>query len=79
MKFTVDTTNKTITIHNSFKFEELERLRRLLPLDWLEYTLNIENYTYTQNPVIWTYGTNTGDQLPPTFTTSGQYKMNFDN
>jgi hypothetical protein len=41
MKFTINTDNKTIEIHGSFKFEELEIVKNLLPKEWRDFEIGL--------------------------------------
>ena len=39
MKFTIDTTNKTIQIIGSFTYKDFEKMRNsLIPTEWADYT-----------------------------------------
>lgn len=84
MKFTIDTVQKTLTIHGSFKFEDLQDVRRGLSPNWLDYTINVEPVTYwttypASDPYRITVGS-TGTITIADFTTtsSGQTKLNFE-
>lgn len=60
MKFTINTTAKTITIHSSFKFEDLGVLRAQLPDEWWGFTIAVEPVTYYY-PSVWYPPTINGD------------------
>lgn len=76
MKFTVDTTEKTITYYGSIKFEDVGNLRATLPRDWWGYTLVIEpNLSYTFPGNQWPVNT---EPLPlfPTYPPTITYTSN---
>lgn len=56
MKFTVDTDAKRITLIGSFKFEDLGRLRAILPSEWWGYTIEMETVKeYVYYPFFYPY------------------------
>jgi hypothetical protein len=54
MKLQVDTNAKTIKIEGQVQFKDLiKTLKKLLPKEWMDYSLDGSSITYWYNPITW--------------------------